>query len=398
VTSQPELRLAIVCPGVEHVGRGYETFARELYGRFGASGMETWLIKGSGETHGREHAVRCLRRTSRLNAAVAASVGRPTAAYELEAASFVPPMVRRLRHIDPHVVLTSDKPVAFGLSWARSLSRSRYRTLFSNGGPYRGPFPYADLVHHLTEDAMATSRAYGETDPRRARFIPNGFDFAPYAPPSREARRALRRSLSLPEGGPIVVAVGALDMHHKRHHQLAAAVSKLSDPTYLLLVGQATSETNALRARVDELLPDGGWEMRSVAPAEVPIHLRASDVYALASTIEGFPRAWAEAAAEGLPCIVHDFPAAHEVLGPWGTYVNMREIDAIVAALVAALDSTHESSAAKRACRQAAWAREQYSWDALLPRYEAMVRDTAALSPRSGWARPIRRRTPPLPP
>ncbi len=376
--------MVLACPGLDHVARGYETFARELSETLdGAPDVELILFKGSGAPAPGELAGSCIRRDTAAAQLAARVTHRPAASYELEAASFVPSVLAYLRRAPADVLWTSDKLVAIGVAAARTAVRGSMRTLFTNGGPYRGPFPYADLVHQLTQDAVETSAAQGEPAERSA-LVPLGFRFPATLPPASRARdvvAAARRMLSLPTDRKVVVAVGALDFGHKRHDHLIREIARIdSDRPFLLMLGQETSETAALRELAHTTLGAAGFAARTVAPDRVPDHLAAADVFTLASVVEAFGRVYVEAAAAGLPCIVHDFPVAREVLGPWGRYIDMTRPGALSQQLAATLHRPDDL----RGVEQARWVRDRYSWDVLRPAYLALI-DRAAVSDRRRW-------------
>jgi glycosyltransferase involved in cell wall biosynthesis len=375
------VRVTLACSGLDHVVRGYETIARDLFRALhDSSVVDLDLVKGSGPTDGSERSLGCVRRDGAVLPRLARLVRRPSAAYEIEAVSFAAPLLRHLRRHRPNVLITSDKPTAIALHGARRITGGDFRILFSNGGPYDGPFPYADFVQHLTEGAHTTAEGLGE--PReRSVVVPYGFDLPALV--DRASAAALRPELGLPTDRVVVIAVGALDLHHKRHDHLAAAIARLPAPRpFLLLLGQPTPETDVLHARLRAALGSDGYAARTVAPGDVPRHLAAADVFALASLVEGFGRAYVEAAAAGLPCVVHDFPVAREVLGPWGRFTDMADVDAVADAMADAVADAVSAVARQPRVDQAAWIAERYGWPSLRPRYEAMLARAATISLR----------------
>jgi glycosyltransferase involved in cell wall biosynthesis len=373
--------VVLACPGLDHVARGYETFARELAQTLdGEPSIELVLYKGTGSPATGEVVGSCLRRDASTAQLAARIVHRSAASYELEASSFVPSVLRFLRRQPTDVLWTSDKLVAMGVARVRNVTRGSLRVLFTNGGPYPGPFPYADLVHQLSQDALDSATTHGEPSDRSA-LVPLGFHFPPLRAPLRgEAMAARRRALALPADRKIVIAVGALDFGHKRHDHLIREIARIDDRPFLLMLGQETPETGALRDLARATLGTDGFAARTVAPGEVSDYLAAVDVFALASIVEAFGRVYVEAAAAGLPCIVHDFPVAHEVLGQWGRYVDMAKPGAL----------THELRVTLRApeliggTESARWVRDRYSWDVLRSDYLALI-ERAALSARRRW-------------
>ena len=385
--SATPIRVLLACPGLDHVARGYESFANELVDVLADDPrVEITLLKGSGPAADHARVGHCVPRSAGLARLAARAARRPAFAYELEAMSFVPSVLRRLRAEAWDVLLTSDKLVAIGASRALAVARRTPRILFSNGGPYPGPFPYADLVHHLTQDAVDSGLAHGEPADRSMR-IPYGFEFRPRATPlAVPDKRARRRALDLPEDRSIVVAVGALDLGHKRYDHLIAEVARLGDDRpFLLCLGQESHESDTVRQLATDALGVDGFATRTVPHGEVQDHCDAADVFALASLVEGFPHAYVEGADAGIPCIVNDFPVAHEVLGPWGHYVDMRASGVLAIALQRALQPGATDGTA-----QVSWIRARYAWDVLAEDYVELIERAAVIDPRprrSGRAR-----------
>lgn len=375
------MRVVLACPGLDHVARGYETFARELAQTLdGKPNVDLVLFKGTGSPAAGEAVGSCVRRDTAASRLAARTAHRPSLSYELEAASFVPSVLRYVRRHHSDVLWTSDKLVAVGAAAARNVTGGSYRVLFTNGGPYRGPFPYADIVHQLSQDAIDTARTHGEPDDRSV-LIPLGFRFPAPDPQSGADRVALRRALGLPVERTIVIAVGALDLGHKRHDHLVRELARIDgDRPFLLMLGQETPETDALLKVAHQTLGANGFAARTVPMDQVADYLAAADVFVLASVVEAFGRVYVEAAAAGLPCVVHDFPVAREVLGPWGRYVDMQQPGALTAELRVLL----QHPLGIRDSEQAGWVRARYAWDVLQSDYVGLI-ERAALSDRRRW-------------
>jgi 1,2-diacylglycerol 3-alpha-glucosyltransferase len=374
----PPARVLLVCSGLDHAHRGFETFARECFEALrDEPALELELIKGSGPRGWRERSIPSVRRDS----AVARGLGRALDArsFRIEAFAFgltLQPLLARRR---PDVVFLSEWDTARVLAASRSLLRQRFKLVLSNGTLAGEGFDHLDRVQDLTPAAHEYVLARG-ADPRRHVVLPLGFDIPPQLEwPSDEERRALRARLGLPPDATIVISVAALNRYHKRLDYLIEEVASLPDPRrFLLLVGQQEEETPGLRTLAGERLGDDGHSIRTVAPAEVADHVRAADMFALASTFEGLPRALVEASALGLPCLVHDYAVTEFALGPLRHAADLERPGAL-AGLIAGVSASDR--AGHRAAERHRYAYENFSWDRLRPRYVELLLDVAGKLP-----------------
>jgi len=221
-------------------------------------------------------------------------------------------------------------------------------------------------VQELTPAALEFVLAQG-ADPRRHFALPLGFAIDPVPRTlSADDRSALRRRLGLPRERTIWISVAALNHSHKRLGYLIDEAASLQPPRpFLLLVGEPDDETPALRALAADRLEADGYDFRTVSPGEVPLLLRASDVFVLASLAEMQGRAAVEAMAQGLPCVVHDSPVMQFAVGEHGIRIDMRSKGALADALSHTELPTDGESAASRHRH----VYERFSWDRLRTQY-----------------------------
>src|SRR5690349_11861892 len=187
----------LVCPGLEHARRGFESFARECFDALhDADGVRIELVKGSGATGPSEHRVRTLRRDAALARVLGRAFGWPPFMFEqLEFALALQPLLLRL---DPDVVYLSEWHTGRALSLIRTLTRRRFKLLLCNGTMAIERFEHLDRVQELTPPALDLVLERG-ADPARHVVLPLGFEIPPdFAPPAAERRRALRDRLGLP--------------------------------------------------------------------------------------------------------------------------------------------------------------------------------------------------------
>ncbi len=143
-------------------------------------------------------------------------------------------------------------------------------------------------------------------------YVPNGIDPLPFAVDIDAA--AVRRSLSVPEEGPVVAIVARL-LPQKDHRCLLQALARMRDrgvSVSCLVVGDGTLRPELERLVLDLKLGEGVrflGERRDVAPL-----LLASDVVVLSSVHEGMPLAILEGMAAGKPAVVTDVGGNAEVV------------------------------------------------------------------------------------
>src|SRR4051794_22293578 len=369
----------LVCPGLEHARRGFESFARECFDALrGTDGVHIELVKGSGAVGPGEHRVRTLRRDAPIARALGRAFGEPAFLFEqLEFALALQPLLLRL---DPDVVYLSEWHTGRALSLIRTLTGRRFKLLLCNGTMAIERFEHLDCVQELTPAALDVVLQRG-ANPARHRMLPLGFEIpTEFAPVTPDERGALRARLGLPADRAVVLSVAALNRHHKRLDYLIEEVARRDsrERPFLLMAGEEEGETGAIRPLANELLGGDGHSIRTVPLAEVPDLYRASDVFVLASLGEGLPRALIEALGHGLPCLAHDYPVARYALAEHGRYGDFTQPRALAALMTEALGASPEGPAA--AARQRS-AYERFSWDTLRPRCIELLRAVAAGAP-----------------
>jgi glycosyltransferase involved in cell wall biosynthesis len=387
------LRVAILCPGLGHVARGFESFARECFDALRAEGsLDVTLVKGAGPSAAGERTAWAVRRGSRVAWAWNRLTER-TDPYVLEQVTFAAGALPLLARSRPDVVLFSDRELGLVLARLRAVLPGRPRLAFSNGGPAPGPFGHLDRVAHVTPVTRAQALAAGEPAERHV-VLPYGVDMpAAPVPLAPLERAALRRSLGLPADRPVVLSVAALDARFKRLDSIVHEVAALEreDRPHLVLLGQETAETPALRALARERLGEAGHTIRTVPAGEVAAFYRAADAFVLASLREGFGRVLVEACAHGLPCLAHSGPAQRFVLGALDPRLDLSRRGTLARALRATLAEPASPDAARR---RHAVVRERFGWEGLAPRYADFLREAAGARHAVGAADPDLRPAP----
>jgi glycosyltransferase involved in cell wall biosynthesis len=198
--------------------------------------------------------------------------------------------------------------------------------------------------------------------PERLHVVHNGVPPPPHAPPSAEEAR---QGLGL-AGDFVVTSIGRL-IPLKRFDVLIRALTLLRDEVpraRLVLVGSGPCE-GALRA----LASESGVAERvrftgRLAQAEVLRHLRASHVFALVSTHEGFSHVLLEAMQAGVPVVATDVGGNRELMED-GRCGRLLEV-ASPAAVAGALADLWRSAALRARLAAEGERRARESWPVML--------------------------------
>lgn len=369
-------RVLLACSGLEHANRGYESFARECFGRLRDDPrLNIWLVKGSGPDRDRERSVPSIKRDDRLARMLGRIRGNP---LKVEQAAFGLSLQPEIVRTKPDVVYFSEWYTGVVLNKMRRVNRQNYALILSNGSMAPEGFEHFDRVHQHTAPALKYVLARG-ADPTRQILLPVAFEL-PESVPTDEERTGLREGLGLPRNRKVLTTVAALNRWHKRLDYVIEEVARLpeAERPYLLLVGQPEPETEGLRQLGRELLGDDGHSFRTVSRSEVDSLLRASDFFVLGSLAEGLPRALVEAMGHGLPCLAHDYPVAHYAMGPHGLLADFTKDGALAALLEQQLTSAWDPARAEERRR---FVYDNFSWDTLAPQYVDMLAGAVGRAP-----------------
>jgi 1,2-diacylglycerol 3-alpha-glucosyltransferase len=369
----------LACSGLGHAMRGFETFAIECHAALrGDPRVRSLLVRARGAAGEGERTARAMGRDSWLAGLLGRAARRD--GYFAEQMVYGLRLVPLLARERPEVVLFSDWALGGALGRWRALSRSRYRLLLCNGAP--GPPPYDWTIDHVQQLTPAYHRLALEAGepPERHTLLPLGIATeSELRLPSEEERRALRRGLGLPPERELLLSVAAINAWHKRLDYVIREVASLERRPHLVLLGQREDETPAVLELAASLLGPGGFTARTVAPETVADYYRAADASVLGSLHEASGRALLESLAGGLPTLCHDNEVTRFVTGEYGLRGDLSRPGGL-AGLLTAL--RRDGLDAERRRAQHRFARENFGWENLLPRYVEMIEACASAPPR----------------
>jgi glycosyltransferase involved in cell wall biosynthesis len=197
----------------------------------------------------------------------------------------------------------------------------------------------ATTVVCLTESARATAKT---TPLRRTDLVvlANGVDLEPWRAPPRQDRAALRNSLGIPAGAPLIATVAVLRPEKGIAHLINAmpAVMSRHGDARLLIVGDGADRA-ALQGRVGDLGLDGQIVFAGVRD-DVPDLLRAADCFVLPTLGDALPTVIMEAMAASLPIVASATGGVPEMIrdGKEGLLVEPGNEAQLAAACIRILD------------------------------------------------------------
>ncbi len=364
---KPIPRVFIVCTGVGHINRGYESFTTECFENLKKSkNFELFLLKGAGEKREKHIKIPCIKRNSSTAELLSQLVNKEK--YWIEEFTFLFGMLPSLIKYKPSVIYYSDFILGTFLWHLRRFFKFKYKLLFSNGAPNGPPFNTEDHVQQLVSVYKNDAVKLG-VNTKKMTLLPYGFNINVVNNFfSKSQINEMKKKYGLPENKKIIISVGAINSHHKRMDYVIKEFSFLDDSEFfLLLLGQIDENTKPILELAKSNLSSNSYSIKQVSPKEVSIYLGLSDYFFLASLSEGFGRVLVEAQSYGLLPIVHDYEVARDVLKNYAVYGNLKENNVLLKLII----EVNNKKFAKDEIKNFAFL--NYSWEKLTPKYEEMI-------------------------
>lgn len=368
--SAPVPRIAIACPGVGLVQRGFERLFRDLFDEMRADFPMT-LFKGGGERLEGEVVLPFLARGGRAirYLPIHRLMGRtPMHAECLTFALALLPHLRGGRYDIVHVI---DPPLARLLFHLRRRLGLQFRLLYTEGTAMPpGDYPPCDLLHQISAATLDDARIRGRAD-QAMRLAACG-----YRPDRFETgldRAGLRDAHGVAPDRFVILSIAALNRGHKRTHHLIDEVARMPGNPLLWLDGSLDHGDPDLPAYALAKLGDR-VRVTHVPSDQVGQLYALADVMPHAATFEAFGLALVEAAAAGLPLIVHDAPHFRWLLPNPDCWIDMT-VPGRLAALLERL-AADPAERQRRTLRD--HARATYAWPALRQTYATLYQEMLA--------------------
>jgi glycosyltransferase involved in cell wall biosynthesis len=359
-------RIAIACPGVGLVQRGFERLFRDLFDEM-RDELSMTLFKGGGARRHDEIVLPFLARGGRairympLHRLIRRT---PMHAECLTFALAMLPHLMRGRYDIVHVI---DPPLARLLFHLRRALGLRFRLLYTEGTAMPpGDYPPCDRLHQISAATLADAADKG-VGLDHMRLVPCGYRPERFVIPLSRSELRARRGIA-PDRF-VILSVAALNRGHKRTHHLIDEVASMSGDPLLWLDGSLDHGDPDLpdyaRARLGDRV-----RVTHVPSDQVGELFALADVMPHAATFEAFGLAIVEAAAAGLPVVTHDAPHFRWLLPNPDCWIDMTAPGALTALLERmAVDPAER---ARRVMQD--HARTAYGWAALRPAYADLYR------------------------
>lgn len=361
----------IICSGLGHINRGYESFTRECYDALAESkNFDLYLLKGGGEKADKEMVLSNFPRQKSAARWIGKLLHKEP--YFIEQLSFFLSMIPLLKRKKPAVIFYSDFILGTFLWQLRQYFKFSYKLLYSNGAPNGPPFTRTDHIQQLLP-LYVKQAVEGGTDISSQTLLPYAIQVnRNTAAQAWQQTALLRKQLGLPLHKKIVVSVGAVNTHHKRMDYVVQEFSRLKqEDFFLVILGQTDETSSSILALAAELLPADNYIIKQVDSTTVRSYLFSSDYFVLASLNEGLPRVLPEALSAGLLPIVHDYGVTRETLGSHGIFADLTVEQGLTKAINRAVLAGVNKEELLNYCF------DTYSWDKLASQYEAMITNVA---------------------
>jgi glycosyltransferase involved in cell wall biosynthesis len=245
------------------------------------------------------------------------------------------------------------------------------------GAAARRVFARAGVVTACSDDLARRAIALGAAEDR-TEVVPYGVDTARFGARARSDAGALRATLQVPHGAPLLVTAGRLVRKKGFEYLIDALPLVAAHPDARLVIAGDGDLAGELRDRARAAgVADRVHFTGNVPQDTVGAWFAAADVVVIPSVrddsgnVDGLPNTVLEALASGAPVVATTAGGIASAIddGDSGLLVAERDPRALAVAIAAVLDDPERGARLGRAARASAEAR--FGWDAAAARFEA---------------------------
>ena len=237
-TGPETVKVAMACPGVGLVQRGFERMFQDLYNLL-EDDLDVTLFKGGGPQTKRERKLLFFSRNGWFLKwfPIHKLLGRTS--YHIECLTFAVSLLLTIRGQNFQIIHCADPPLTRILYKLRKLFKLDFRLLYSEGCAMpASDYPPSDHIQQISQITYNEAIDY-KIPAEFMTVIPLGFH--PELFSVTASRSDLRQKYSIEEGTFVVVCIAAINRYHKRTDYLIDEFSRLDGDILLWVDGVGNS-------------------------------------------------------------------------------------------------------------------------------------------------------------
>lgn len=372
MNGQHRLKIAIACPGIGLVQRGFERYFADLF-LLMAGEYEMTLFKGGGVSTRNEKVLPFVYRNGLLAKFLPVHKIFGRTPIHTECLSFALALLLAIRREKYDIVHCIDPPLARVLYKLRNFFGIKFKLLYTEGCAMPPQdYPPADHLHQVARETLEEALNSGIPMDYMT-LIPCGIHCGRFD--CSESKEELRRALGIAPEVFVILSVAALNRSHKRIHHLIEEVSFLPGNFLLWLDSSLDQGEPDLIDLAKSKLAEQ-CRITHIPSEKVGELYRLADLMVHTATKESFGLAIVEAASTGLPVITHDSPHFQWLLPEQALHVDMTRTGALTDRLAFLMDHPEELN--KMRCQ--AQVRHRFDWKYLKSQYCSLYDRAAGLS------------------
>ena len=296
------LKVAMACPGVGLVQRGFERMFRDLFDLL-KQDLDVRLFKGGGPSSAQETKLLFISRNGWFLRwfPIHKLVGRTT--QHVECFTFAISLLIAIWGKGYDVVHCTDPPLARILYKLRKLFGLKFRLLYTEACAMRpSDCPPADHMHQISKVTFDEAVEFG-IPPSYMTVIPLGLypeNFSVEA-----SKKELREKYGLAESTFVVLSLAAINRYHKRTDYLVDEFSAIEGDVLLWIDGSLDQGDPDLIQYTKDKLGDR-CRVTLLPTCQVGELFKVADLMVHTSLFEAFGLAMIEGASTALPVLTHN--------------------------------------------------------------------------------------------
>lgn len=315
------LKIAIACPGIGLVQRGFERLLNDLFALV-RDDFDVILYKGGGESNKQEKVLKFAHRNGLIPKIFPIHKLFGRTPMHTECLTFVLAMLPHILKEKFDIIHCIDPPLTRVMFHLRNALKLKFKILYTEGCAMPpADYPPADHLHQIAKVTYDEALAFGKPADYMT-LLPCGI--YPERFQTEKSREQLRQEHGLKNSTFVILSVAALNRGHKRIDHLVEEVAQLDGDYLLWLDGSLDHGEPGLVDFAKQRLGDR-CRITHVSSDKVGELFQCADMMAHGSVFEAFGLAIVEGAASGVPVITHNAPHFQWLLPDSNAWVNMEE-------------------------------------------------------------------------